>query len=400
MAAGLASFAAIAGTNPPQFAPGVVIPACYNSTNGNLRLVRPWGVAGVPGGEPNCRPPAPWDTLDVPAGGFDATACNTGGVFDCRFGEDYTEIDTQGLQGPAGPRGPRGFSVSVTPIPNPDTQCGGFGGQILQVVDDSNNPLGAPTLVCNGAKGDTGAPGKDGVSVTTAAEAAGTNCANGGVQLTAASGVSYVCNGANGKDGKDGTNGTNGSNGRDGVSITSAVEPPGSNCAIGGARFTAVNGTTYACNGSGGGLSDITGAACEIPGTWFGTTGRIGIEADGALHCSAATLNVGARGGTNTSLVQTYLVKVWAGATTYPTIDSGTSVCFGSGAVALCSSFVTPGSTVQLFALAKQIGSYLPVRWSGCDSVVDNGTAGAICTVTVGAIGEMRGVAAEPVIPP
>src|SRR5919197_4648738 len=67
-----------------------------------------------------------------------------------------------------------------------------------------------------GAKGDPGAQGtngtngtngKDGVSVTTAAEPTGTNCAAGGVQLTAASGVSYVCNG---KAGADGTNGTNG----------------------------------------------------------------------------------------------------------------------------------------------------------------------------------------------
>ena len=60
------------GTNPPQFSPGVIIPTCYNSTNGNLRLVKPWGVTGVPGGEPNCRPPSPWDSINVPAGGFDA----------------------------------------------------------------------------------------------------------------------------------------------------------------------------------------------------------------------------------------------------------------------------------------------------------------------------------------
>jgi hypothetical protein len=77
-----------------------------------------------------------------------------------------------------------------------------------------------------GAKGDRGVPGtngtdgaagKDGVSVTTASEPAGANCADGGVQVTAANGVSYVCNGKAGADGKDGTNGLNGADGRDGA---------------------------------------------------------------------------------------------------------------------------------------------------------------------------------------
>jgi hypothetical protein len=63
-----------------------------------------------------------------------------------------------------------------------------------------------------GAKGEPGAPGtngtdgtdgKDGVGVTTASEPAGANCASGGVQLTAAGGVSYVCNGTPGPDGSD-----------------------------------------------------------------------------------------------------------------------------------------------------------------------------------------------------
>jgi hypothetical protein len=55
---------------------------------------------------------------------------------------------------------------------------------------------GAPGT--NGTNGTNGADGKDGVSVTSAAEPAGTNCADGGVQLTAISGVSYVCNGERG----------------------------------------------------------------------------------------------------------------------------------------------------------------------------------------------------------
>lgn len=58
--------------------------------------------------------------------------------------------------------------------------------------------------------------------------------------------------GTNGTDGKDGTNGADGTDGQDGVSVTSAAEPAGANCANGGSRFTAANGTTYACNGDSG----------------------------------------------------------------------------------------------------------------------------------------------------
>jgi hypothetical protein len=49
-----------------------------------------------------------------------------------------------------------------------------------------------------------GAPGPaaaDGVSVTSAPEPAGANCANGGSAFTSASGVTYACNGATGNDG-------------------------------------------------------------------------------------------------------------------------------------------------------------------------------------------------------
>jgi hypothetical protein len=73
---------------------------------------------------------------------------------------------------------------------------------------------GAPGT--NGTNGTDGAAGKDGVSVTTASEPAGANCAVGGVQLTAVNGINYVCNGKAGTDGKDGTNGINGADGKDG----------------------------------------------------------------------------------------------------------------------------------------------------------------------------------------
>jgi hypothetical protein len=48
-----------------------------------------------------------------------------------------------------------------------------------------------------GDKGDPGAPGRDGrdgTSATVGPEAPGANCAAGGVKITAANGVAYVCN--------------------------------------------------------------------------------------------------------------------------------------------------------------------------------------------------------------
>ncbi len=52
-----------------------------------------------------------------------------------------------------------------------------------------------------GLEGSPGKDGKDGISVTSLAEPAGLNCANGGWALTAANGTTYLCNGAPGNDG-------------------------------------------------------------------------------------------------------------------------------------------------------------------------------------------------------
>lgn len=161
--------------------------------------------------------------------------------------------------------------VAYATIPGPDGTINGCyraseddqKGQ-LRVVNDptacrSNEvPIAWNRVGPQGAKGEQGEPGArgtngtDGVSVITASEPAGADCADGGVQLTAADGVGYVCNGNAGADGKDGTNGADGADGQDGVSVTSAAEPAGANCANGGSRFTAANGTTYACNGESG----------------------------------------------------------------------------------------------------------------------------------------------------
>ena len=91
-----------------------------------------------------------------------------------------------------------------------------------------------------------------------------------------------------GKDGINGTNGTDGKDGKDGVSVTAATEPAGTNCANGGSKFTAANGTAYACNGSDGsssgsdacsrgvtGGSDTAGGTVDVGGcTSLGLTGN------------------------------------------------------------------------------------------------------------------------------
>jgi hypothetical protein len=58
--------------------------------------------------------------------------------------------------------------------------------------------------------------------------------------------------GLKGDPGPPGTNGTNGTDGRDGASVTTAAEPPGANCAVGGVQLTALSGVAYVCNGSDG----------------------------------------------------------------------------------------------------------------------------------------------------
>jgi hypothetical protein len=82
----MAALPAIAATNPP---PGYTsyTPVVYGSTNGTVHLVKPWGVAGA--SIPNCTPPSPWALAGVT---YDPTPCNTGGSFDAKSGEFYTEL--------------------------------------------------------------------------------------------------------------------------------------------------------------------------------------------------------------------------------------------------------------------------------------------------------------------
>src|SRR3954468_8677553 len=114
-----------------------------------------------------------------------------------------------------------------------------------------------------------GPQGVPGVSVTTAQLPAGdSHCANGGLQVTAVSGITFVCNGANGKDGK------NGVDGKDGVSVTTTTLSPGdANCAAGGVKVSSASGDSFVCNGAKGdtGATGATGAQGP-PGSSAATT--------------------------------------------------------------------------------------------------------------------------------
>jgi hypothetical protein len=85
MLPGLKQKGSAQSTNPP---PGytVYIPVCYDDTNGAARFVKTWGASQ---GDPNCTPPSPWAIIN---GSYDGVACTSGGSFDCRKNEFYTEI--------------------------------------------------------------------------------------------------------------------------------------------------------------------------------------------------------------------------------------------------------------------------------------------------------------------
>src|SRR5258706_5020409 len=77
---------------PPSAFTSGFIPVCYNRRDGEARLVRSWNVANRPIAD--CRPPSPWDAFNVPPGCWANAACSTGGSFDCRRDEYYTELQT------------------------------------------------------------------------------------------------------------------------------------------------------------------------------------------------------------------------------------------------------------------------------------------------------------------
>jgi hypothetical protein len=120
--------------------------------------------------------------------------------------------------------------------------------------------------------------------------------------------------GADGAPGRDGTNGSNGTNGLDGVSVMTAEEPAGSNCAQGGSRFTAANGVSYACNGArgpagpsggAGSLDALSGASCNDGGgaleITYASTGQVTLWCGTRYTLTVTTDSVSGGAGTVTS---------------------------------------------------------------------------------------------------
>ncbi len=100
-----------------------------------------------------------------------------------------------------------GVSVAASTTPTVYTACQLKVDGTVRMIDPalgSTDPLGHCTKrevqITWNEVGPRGPRGKAGVSVTTASEPPGPNCAAGGVSLTGSSGTAYVCNGADGQD--------------------------------------------------------------------------------------------------------------------------------------------------------------------------------------------------------
>lgn len=247
--------------------------------------------------------------------------------------------------GTAGTMGTAGATTLVsTSAETAGANCAHGGVKFEVGIDaDGNGALDAAEVTaaltryaCNGAEGVAGAQGMTGPAgaagaagtatlTRTTAEAAGANCATGGVKLDVgadanadgtldaseinASLTRYVCNGAQGTQGEvgatgsPGTPGATGAAGADGLNTVAATaaEAAGANCATGGVRLQFgrdTNGnntldaaevtaalTRYVCNGAQG----ATGTA-GAPGA-TGATGAAGRNTVAATTAEAAGAN-------------------------------------------------------------------------------------------------------------
>ena len=204
----------------PAYGPAAVVPVCYNSQSGDWRLVSPWGVANAPA--LSCRPPAPWDSINVPAGGWSKVACTTGGAFDCREHEFFLELNSRGPQGPLGLTGPQG---SIGPQ-GPNGAVGPIGPQGSAGPPGVQGPVG-PTGTAGvqgnvGPAGATGAVGPTGPVGPTGAGATVTDISPSGpcgpvagVSIADGAGhIGIVCDGATGATGATGPTGPAGTAGQ------------------------------------------------------------------------------------------------------------------------------------------------------------------------------------------
>jgi hypothetical protein len=161
---------AFAATNPPAYGGAMTIAACYNRTNGQVRLVKPW--------EPtSCNPALSGYSVDLSDPSIDPTKlCSSGGALDCRTNEWFVELNTQGQgpmgppgpQGPQGVQGPKGDKGDQGPQGYSATMSGpdAAGCYQITIVDQFGGKLPGSLAgtVCNGAKGDRGDKGDTGAA--------------------------------------------------------------------------------------------------------------------------------------------------------------------------------------------------------------------------------------------
>ena len=129
---------------------------------------------------------------------------------------------------------------TTTATPNVITACvrkeGDEQAANLRIVASAADCKKKESVLQWNIQGPQGAPG---ISVTTTALSVGNaNCPTGGIQVTAVSGTSFVCNGPKGDPG---------------VSVTTDQLAVGdANCPTGGVHIHAVSGDTYVCKGDTG----------------------------------------------------------------------------------------------------------------------------------------------------
>src|ERR1035437_3594790 len=305
----------------PAYGPGAVVPVCYNSQSGDWRLVSPWGVANAPA--LSCRPPAPWDSINVPAGGWSKVACTTGGAFDCREHEFFLELNSRGPQGPLGLTGPQGSigpqgpNGAVGPIgpqgsAGPPGVQGPVGPTGAAGVQGNVGPVGA-----TGAVGPTGPVGPTGAGFTFRGEWDGNaqyvqndvvtengaafiaRSDNGAVDPAELSGGEWALLAAKGAVGLTGPQGYAGPPGVQGpvgpmgaAGVQGNVGPAGATGAVGP---TGPVGPT----GAGATVTDISpsGPCGPVAGVSIADgAGHIGIVCDGATGATGATGPTGPAG--------------------------------------------------------------------------------------------------------
>jgi hypothetical protein len=291
----------------------------------------------------------------------------------------------------------------------------GVDGQSAYELAVANGFVGTETDWLNSLNGQDGTNGNNGTNgvdgkntlIKTTAEAAGTNCANGGTKVEMgidanSNGIldagevdvtltRYVCNGNNG------TNGTNGTNGSDGKNtlIKTTAESAGVNCASGGTKVevgldadnngvldaSEVNAslTRYVCNGSssvsnhgmnvltsGSGNFNVPTGVTKLVVELYGAGGAGGV---GAIACSGANPGraTGGGGGGSGGYLKTYIP-----------VSSGQSISYSVGVGGNSNSQAGGNTTFGTFTAPGGQGGGSGSVIGVCSSCCGNGGAAGL----------------------